>query len=107
MVLTQVWNEELVRAFTARLQYAIAHGTRHFKYENAINKIKAVRGDIYTQNRKEGGVKIVNMPKDLPADTLLLINSIVTGDAPVIPPGHEDYDNEIFQSSERRLSRYC
>jgi hypothetical protein len=87
-----VWNNELTRAFWARKLDAIARGVSDYKWQKAWKAVTESNKDIYEQNCKEGGTKIVNKPGGIPADPANLLENIVKGITPVIPPGFEKYD---------------
>ncbi len=86
-----MWNNDLARAFWARKEDAIARGALYFKWEKALKAVLNSNKDIYEQKCKEGGTKIVNKPV-LAADPANLLENIVRGITPVIPPGFEKYD---------------
>lgn len=60
----QVWNDDLVRAFTARKRDANHRQVRDQVWADAAAAVLAVQKDIYVQNGKNGP-KIVNLPKGL------------------------------------------
>jgi len=55
----KIWNEDLVKARRKRAEQKRQHGSRHYiGYEQAADKIGAVRKDIYTFSNG----RIVNLP---------------------------------------------
>ena len=80
-----------MRAFTVRSNDAVARGVRYFHWKEATDTIRAAGKDIYEQNCKDGGTKIVNKPKGLTVAAASLLENIVRGVAPVVPPGMEKH----------------
>ncbi len=88
---SQVWNEDLVRAFKVREGEARSRGTRYFHWGEAAEKIQKCGKDIYEQNCRDGGTKIVNKPQGLSTTASDLLERIVRGPALVVPPGMEAF----------------
>jgi hypothetical protein len=77
-------------------------GCRYFKWEAAIDAIKAQRKDIYWQNSKDHGGRVVNKPA-LEKTAAALLDALIRGEAPIIPPGHEEFDVDDPNAAQRPL----
>jgi hypothetical protein len=99
----QVWNDDLVRAFMVRCREAGSRKVRNFHWKEAAGTVRACGKDIYEQNCKDGGTKIVNKPKGLTSNAANLLENIVRGTSPVVPPGMEKFGMDKYLGEKRKL----
>jgi len=98
----KVWNEDLVRAFKVREGDAKSRGVRYFHWGEAADKIQRCGKDIYEQHCRDGGSKIVNKPQGLTDNAADLLERIVRGLAPVVPPGMQAFGEHPCPRSRLR-----
>lgn len=80
----KVWNEDLVEALRARHEQCRQQGSqRQFLWRDGAAAIEAVRQDIYAFRTG----RIVGLPSNLKKTVEDLCRAVITGQAPVYPPG--------------------
>jgi hypothetical protein len=78
-----VWNEDLVKAFTARRHHdAALRKQSQFQWKKLADEVRAVKKDIYKQ-RSDGQIK--NLPAGWSDNQKQKARRIIEGLEPVVP----------------------